>query len=337
MKSEEGMNNSSFWQIQLRELAIVLKFLTKNDKLKIVLLILAQLVFTGIDLFGIALFSLAFGLITTNGELAEGGRLSKFLEILPLDHFSGNQQTLVIGLTALFALIIKSTASLLLSKRIFSFFALRAAYASEKLLQDLVSGTVSKLERYSLQNVIFATTEGVQTLFVRGFANFIIIVSEIVLIAAYFVILTTINPVLSILLLFYFVLITCLILKTNVGPAKAMGRYATKLQIESAELTAIIVENYRTLFVTQKLEMFVKQFSGIRLRLMQTLAKRISQAATSKYILELSFIFSILLMAMFLFTTNSASSALVILSVFIGASFRITPSILRVQQEYLNL
>lgn len=337
MKSETSASSWHHRRSQSQNIKIVFQLLPKGDKLKLSLIILAQLFFTAIDLVGIALFSLTFGLITTNGDLPEGGRLSKFLELLPFSDLSGSQLILVIGVAALCALVIKSTASLFLSRKIYSFFALRAALISSYLLRNFVEASVAKLEKRSLQEIVFSTSEGVQTLFIKGLANIIIIVSELVLISFYLLILATVNIQLALFLVLYFGLITFLILKSYVGPTKALGKYATELHIESAELTRIVVDNYRALFVTQKLEKFVNDFAYVRLKFMQTLTKRIAQAAVSKYVLELSFIFSILFMAVFLFKTNSATSAIVILSLFVGASFRITPSILRIQQEYLSL
>ncbi len=316
----------------------LLVLLPSGDTKKLPLLIFAQISLALFDIIGVALFSAVAGLVVSNGAFAvAGSRLHEFLKFFKLDSLDLRSQVIILGSISLIILILKSFFSFVVSKKIVSFYAKRSALVSSKLLSDLLSGTLSKVQSKSLQEHINGLTEGVQTIYIRGLSSATIILTDTILLICFFALLCAIDAVMAFVVTLFFSSIAIVQLKVNTNPARRLGRNWTQLSIQANEYIEDITQNYRDFYVRNTLEKLVREFSLVKARAMDTYALRVSQSFLTKYIMEISLVIGIFLMSVFQFMTKSDQRAFLTLSVFLASSLRITPALLRIQQEILTL
>jgi ABC-type multidrug transport system fused ATPase/permease subunit len=97
------------------------------------------------------------------------------------------------------------------------------------------------------------------------------------------------------------------------------------------------VKSYRELFVANRQEQYINKVSILRLDLAKSLAEINFMPFIGKYVIEASMILGIMLLGATQFLFNSPVEAATTLSIFLAASTRIAPAILRAQQSLLQI
>ena len=99
-------------KFSFKELKRAINLLSKSDRKKIALVTLLQ-VFLGImDLIGVALIGIVSALVVRGlNSAAPGDRVSKILRILNLDNSQIQNQIIVLSITAIIVLILKTVLS----------------------------------------------------------------------------------------------------------------------------------------------------------------------------------------------------------------------------------
>jgi len=118
---------------------------------------------------------------------------------------------------------------------------------------------------------------------------------------------------------------------------KKLGERQTILGIESSQRIYEAVTSYRELLVRDRRGYYASKIGGIRLDLANGQAKMSFLSGLSKYILEIALVITALLLASYQFSSTTAFRAIATLTVFVAASTRILPAILRLQQGFLGI
>jgi ATP-binding cassette subfamily C protein len=102
--------------------------------------------------------------------------------------------------------------------------------------------------------------------------------------------------------------------------------------IESNEILSEALGTYRESVVRDTRENYVQGFESLRLKVAGALAKRTFMPFASKYVMEVSMIVGAFLVAGVQFALYDSKAATAGFAIFLGASSRIAPAILRIQQ-----
>jgi ABC-type multidrug transport system fused ATPase/permease subunit len=111
----------------------------------------------------------------------------------------------------------------------------------------------------------------------------------------------------------------------------------TELSIQSNETTLELINAYRELFLSGNSGYYLNRFSNERSGIAKASAALAIFPNVSKYIVEVSMLIGILSMAGFQFISLDAVQAVGAISIFLAASTRIAPALLRLQQNIFSM
>ena len=321
----------------LDELRKCISLISKAERNKISLLIASQLALAVLDLLGVALFGI-LAVISISGIKSSslGSGISRILEILQLNNSSLEFQVSVLAFGALVLLIVKTALTYLISRKILIFLSLRSAKTSSKLLEQLLSTRLLIEQGKTQQEILYSITGGVNLIIVGvlgSFASFIADAFSLLILAFG---LFVYNPLMTMFCGVYFFLIGWINYKALHKKIVKQSEITTELSIQSNETTLELINAYRELFLSGNSGYYLNRFSIERSGIAKASAALAIFPNVSKYIVEVSMLIGILSMAGFQFLSLDAVQAVGAISIFLAASTRIAPALLRLQQNIVR-
>jgi ATP-binding cassette, subfamily B, bacterial PglK len=146
-----------------------------------------------------------------------------------------------------------------------------------------------------------------------------------------------VDPVVALSTLIVFAAIALLLYRLMQVRAVRLGAAQRHLSIESSEKTLEVLNSYREIVVRNRRSFYSRELGSIRFKLADVIAERAFMPNISKYVIEITVVLGSLGIAALQFAVNDASRAIAVLAVFMAASTRISPAILRLQQGAINI
>ena len=315
-----------------------LKLLTRADRFKLAILTVVQVLLSFLDLLGIAIIgllgSLAVSGIQSNQPV---GRVASLLKFIQLQDHSLQYQATALGLGAGLLLIVRTVASVYFTRRTMFFLGRRGAAVSAELIGRLFSRPLLEIQRRTTQQTIFALTIGVNTVILGIISAAAGLISDGVLLIVMSTGLLFVAPVLAVSLLLFFGLIGFFLYKLMHHQMRVLGMQDAGLSVSTSELLMESLESYRESIVRNRRSFYVKRISDIRYAQAKLSAELAFIPLISKYVIESSVVFGALLICGIQFAFMDARHAVGTLSIFLAASTRIAPAVLRVQQGALGI
>jgi ABC-type multidrug transport system fused ATPase/permease subunit len=324
----------------LKKHAIVLpiKLLSRRDRFLLVVTTLITISLAILDLFGVLLIGVIGSLsITSLGNGQIGDRVSKALKFLQIDNLDFESQAIVVGLIAALLLITKTILSLFLIRKTMFFMARRAASMSADLISRYFSISVSEINRRSAQTSIYALTTGVTSVMVGVVGASIALISDISLLLVMGMGLFLVDPITAFSTAIIFGFLAFILYRNMHKKMQELGEQQGLLQIEISQRIFEAINSYRELLVGDRRGYYARQIGNLRYKLADGGVTISFMAMISKYILEITLVLSALLLAFYQFSTSTAFRAIATITIFIAASTRIIPAILRLQQGMLGM
>jgi ATP-binding cassette, subfamily B, bacterial PglK len=311
---------------------------SKNDKKKLILVALSQVLLALLDLLGVVLLGV-IGALSVYGiqSKSPGSRINWLLDSMHLEDYSFQQQVAILGVLAVFVLVFKTIVSVLIVRKTLLFASKKGALISSKLVADLFSKSIIELNKYNNQQIVFSITSGVEYLTTRVIGNALLIFSDVVLLLVLFIGLLFINTSISISIFVFFTIIGYSLFKIMKKSSYKLGTSETALTIMGNEKILEFLNSYRELTVKNRRGFYIDQISNLRMDVAFLSAKRNFMPYLSKYVFETALILGTFAVAGIQFTLYNSSQAIASLAIFLAAGTRIAPAILRVQQSSINL
>lgn len=313
-----------------------LMLLESRDRRNLILVILIQIAFGFLDLLGVAAIGMIGALTVTGIENGNpGDRVSAALNFLNMSNLSFRDQVIVLGFAAAFLLVSKTIFSIIFTQRIMLFLSRRSAAISARLFAKLTSSDLIFIQKRSLQETIFGITSGVDRLTLGVLAVCITLISDSVLLLIMSIGLFAVDPAMAFSTAFTFGLVAF-------GLYKFMGKKAVDLNLQRSSLEVISNEtiteflgSYREIYVKNRKPFYSEAVSKYRFELANKIAKLNFMPNVSKYVLEITIVLGGFALCGYQFMVADASRAVAVLSIFLAASTRIGPAVLRIQQGAL--
>jgi len=314
------------------------KLLSQRELRNLLFVSAIQIFLAFLDLLGVIIFGL-LGSLTINGISSKkaGDKTQKILDILQISGKSLKDQAMYLGILATSFLIIKTIVSLYLNKKALYFLSRRAAQVSKNLISKLLSQSLLVVNEKSVQETIYMVTNGVQTITMGVIGTIVYLISDFVLLIVILTGLLLINPLVAIMTTLMFCFVSFFL---YIAMHKTMGRFGqvqNELSIISAEKINEVIISYREMFVKNRRSYYANEIGKIRLELADSAAQNAFYQNISKYVIEITIVASSLLLSVIIFSTQPVSRAVAVLSIFLVASMRIGPAVLRLQQAFLNI
>ncbi|CAN1484285.1 MdlB ABC-type multidrug transport system, ATPase and permease components [Candidatus Nanopelagicaceae bacterium] len=313
-----------------------LRVLTHAERRKIYSVVVLQVLLGLLDLVGVGIVGLLGALtITGVGSKAPGNRVSAALEFLRIQDSSLQTQATILGLLAASTLILKTLVSVYFVRRVTFFLSRRGAVLSGRLISKLLSRSLIEVQNKSTQQTLYAVTSGVDAI-TMGVLNVAVqLSSDLSLLVIMGVGLFVVDPTIAISTFVVFAVVALVLYKLLEVRSRMLGMLQTEYMIENSEKTLEVLNAYRELVVRNRRGYYAEEIGKIRLKLANTLAEKSFMPNISKYVIEITVVLGFLAIAGIQFRLNDASHAVAVLSVFMAASTRIAPAVLRMQQGAL--
>lgn len=314
------------------------RLLTKVEKKKLTLVSLVQFLLGIFDLIGIAALAM-LGALSVRGVQSEapGTTVSKLLEILHLENFGFRTQAVVIAIFAVLVLVSKTILSVIINRRITFFLSQRSARLSTDLIKRSFSSSFLFIKSFTQQELIFATTAGVNALTIGVIASTVSLVSDSFLLLLLSSSLLFIQPALTLVSFLIFASTAYFLHRLLTVRAGKLGELDTRLNIASTTALVELLSTYRESLVQGSLKKQLDDVGRLRNQLSVTSAELSFMPSITKYIMEGTLIVSALALGSVAFITEDAVHAIAMLVLFVAAGFRIAPAILRIQHGLLQI
>lgn len=312
--------------------------LDRSAKRKILGVILIQITFGILDLIGVALIGI-LGALAITGVSANtpGNRVLSVLKFLHLENQNLQTQALVLGLLAAAFLISKTILSIFFVRKTVFFLARRSAAISANLTSKLLSRSLIQMRSKSMQETLYSVTSGVEAISMGVLNTFVLLISDSSLILIMTIGLFIVDPVIALSTLFVFILVALALYKLLQVRAGELGEYQARISIQSSEKILEVLNSYREIVVRNRRSFYAREIGALRMRLANVVAEQAFMPNISKYVIEVVVVLGCLGIAGLQFSISTASHAVAVLSVFLAASTRIAPAVLRLQQGALSI
>lgn len=312
--------------------------LSNGDRRKIILVIVLQISFGFLDLLGVGLVGV-IGALAIRGVQSQtpGDRVTAVLTFLHLENLTFQKQVAILGLIAVFLLIGKTIFTIIFSRRILFFLSRRSATITANIVAKLLSQSILTIQSRSLQETLYALTGGVNIITVGILGNLVSLISDLslLMLLATGLFLVDITMAVTTFLIFGTVAFTLyLLLQVR---AKKLGIMFAEKSVVSNEKIFEVLNSYRESVVKNRRSFYAKEIGELRKKLAETSAELSFMPSVSKYVIEVTTVFGAIIVCGIQFTTNDASRAVAVLSIFLASSSRIAPAVLRMQQVAISI
>jgi ABC-type multidrug transport system fused ATPase/permease subunit len=262
-----------------------------------------------------------------SGSSVAGGALGSFVGSLP----TGVGFVVWLSVTAGLVLISKSILGMYFTRRTFRFLANRQAIVSGAIAKRLLSRPLLEVQTRSSQKTSVALTSGVSALTLGTLGPATVIAAELSLIVALLAGLIIVDPLVAFFSVGFFGLLV-LILQLLLGPwATRLGQKSTKAEIGSISVIQHALRAYREITVLGRRGVFTTRFQALRWDASKVLADQFILSQIGKYVFEIGLIVGGGLLVLMVALTRDVAAGIGIITVFLAASSRLFPSLLRLQ------
>jgi ABC-type multidrug transport system fused ATPase/permease subunit len=239
---------------------------------------------------------------------------------------------LLLAMTTLLLFLLKSSVSMFLMHRTMNFLIRVGNQFAATIGRDFFSLNLTQIRSLSSAKVAHGLNYGINAMTMELLGSGLVLFGEIFLIITLLVLLLFIDSGLTIGFVAYFVMVFLLLLK-RVGRLNLFYGNA-RIDADLAGTSAIqdLVHGYRDIFVLGKVEAALEKFGDKKRDSLKSSAKISFFNLVPKYIVELSFVFSLSIVAVVTYVQGGVDYALLTnILIFFAASTRLLPSFLRIQ------
>jgi ABC-type multidrug transport system fused ATPase/permease subunit len=266
-----------------------------------------------------------------------GNRVNFVLEILNISNLSIQAQATILGTLAASLLILKTVASIYLTRKSLKFLGLRAAQISERLMRRTLMTELQQLKSNSLQTRLYSITSGVDVIVLGIVGTILVMAADFTLSVVMLIGLFALDKTLAISTLLFFGLVGFSLHIILSSRAQRISYLHTQYGIKSNQRILEILGAFREIFVKNRRDYYVKEIGEKRRQLAEIGAEKAFLPSISKYVFEITTVLGAFAIAAFQFYKTDALQAVSVLMIFLAASARISPAILRMQQGFITL
>jgi len=311
---------------------------TRIEKIRLFLLFIAQLLMSFLDLAGIAIFGL-LGALAVNGVSYKepGSRLLAVLQVLNLENYEFRLQAAILGILATILLVARTILSIFFTKKTLIFLGKKSAKVTASLFETVMHSDYQKVKSLTLNEWIVGLTKGVNSLMVRVIGGLITIVADafltILILSGLFI--YNFQVAMMTILMFSITGLSLYVLIRN--KARQTGYLEQKTEIELNQKISESLLAFREIYLNNDQRYYSGKISELRLQQVGSQTVSSFFPLLSKYVFEAILIVGTLVVGAVQFLMFDAVQAVASLSIFMVASTRIAPAVMRIQQSAVIL
>lgn len=314
------------------------KVLTTSEIRKFLAASLIQVVLGIVDLVAIGLMGILATLaITGISGNASGERIQTVLNILQIQDATLQVQVAVIGIIAALLMTLRTLFSVFIVRRVTYFLSRRGAMLSSRIFSRLLNQRITTVQKRKQHEILYGVTTGVDAITLGILNTISILTADLTLLVILGIGLFALDWVVALTTFLLFGGTAYLLYRLLEVRARAIGFRQAQLSMMGNQKILEVLNSYRELVVRNRRGFYSDQVSAIRMEMAHHGAEKAFMPNITKYVLELTMIYSALIIAASQFLLKDATQAVGMLSIFLAASSRMSPAVLRVQQSFLVL
>lgn len=316
----------------------ILSLFSRSDRNKLVVVAAVQIVLSFLDLVALAFVGIigSLGVMGVKGD-QPGTRVAAVLDILNLTGGTLQRQVTILGLLTALLMVTKTTLSAFFLKRSFLFLSRRSALISENLIRKLLRLNLVSIQKWQHQELLWAINTGANAMTMGILSSLVLIVSDASLLIVLIGGLLLVNFKLALVSSFIFCGMGYILYLTNHKKARKLGSTHSDLNILNAQTIIEVVSSYREAIVRGTRDYYSEKISKQRFEIAELSARLMIIPNVSKYYIEFTVVIAVLIMGTLQFMSSDAVHAVATLSIFLAASMRIAPAVLRIQQSGIQI
>lgn len=334
-----GLNVQDFGRTSLWwSIRKAISLLPRGKRRLLYLAVAIQVSLAVLDLIGIALIGLVASVAVSGiGVTGIPNWAQNAIDALGLGGLTVSQLSVVLALSAVFILVFKTIASAFMARWITRFLAARQAEVSTRLARGFLALPLADVLRWTTSEAIYALGAGVSAATTSLLSSATTIAAEVFLFALVGVSLFAFDPILTLSAVVFFAFIVLVLQRVL---SRWTERNAQTMKDSSIDTLTAVNEallTYRETTVLNRRELYVDKYASLVGRYAVAGASNSFIMEVPKYVLEASLYIGILLLGVVQFLTKDWGSAAATVAIFLAASSRITPGLLRLQGATINI
>lgn len=321
-----------------RLLKACLAVFSAADRKKIILISFLQTMLNLLDLVGVAIIGI-IGSLAVSGlqSIPPAGRVYDILKFLEINERSLQSQTVILGLAATFFLVLKTITSVIVTRRTLQFLSLRSALLTGNLSRNFLSQDIIAVNSKTTQETVYTLTRGADSITLGIIGTLITAVSDLSLLFLMIVSLVLVDPIVAVISILVFSLAGFGLYFFLQFRAKNLGQEIADQSIAVNEQISEFNNAFREIYTKNREDFYVSSITSKRKAFASANAELSFLPSISKYFLEALMTLGILLIAAIQFVNHDARHAVGTLTLFLAATSRIAPAIMRLQQGALQI
>lgn len=315
-----------------------LQSFSKRDKKRIILIALLQILLALMDLLAVIIIGLIGALAVTGITSSQKSETINYvLQAVKLDTSPFQIQVSALAILASILLIAKTLISFYFSRRTLFFLSSRSAELSTKMLRDIYSSGIDHIQKYTTQELVYNVTHGVNALTVGAVGTLITLIADIALLVILGLGLFAVDAGTTFTMFVIFTTIGFALHRYLRHKASTIGMRTSSLNIESNKQITDSLKLFRELTTRSKIDARISLFQETRHSLSRMNAESQFMPYIAKYAIEVAIVIGALGISALQFAAKDSVQAVGLLALFLAASTRIAPAILRIQQGALQI
>ncbi len=315
-----------------------LGLLTKQDRRRYLVVVLAQMATSLLDLIGVLLVGLVGVLAAAS---VQGTQPPPFVvdavgvvgaQDLPLETLAG-----LVAVAAAGFLLTKSALSALLMRRVFRFLGNRQAIVSTRLTAQLLAQPLLSLDRRSSQETAYGLSTAVSTTVTATLGSLAILLSEVTLLAVLGIALFVVDPIVTIVGAGYFALVGFSLQWGLRDWSSRIGERIGSTAIAGQRSLQEAMVAYREIFVLGRRSLYVDNIGKLWSTSGGAQGDQMFLNQLPKLGYEAALVLGAVGLAAWQFATSTPVEAMAMLALFLAAGSRVLPSMLRLNSLVLGI
>ena len=318
--------------------SIQFSFMLLNGKarIRLVLSCIALCLVGLLDLLAIGLLAVIASLtLSAINNDATSPKVLELLNFFGILEKSIEFKVVVLAIFMCILFISRTIVSIYFSNKIYKFLAHQNNLLTEKILIKLLDQDLENLRKLTTQEILFATTTGLNAAVVNINGLLVVTVADLFLSVTMISTLIIFSPLVSIASIMILTLLAILLYKIFNARIRQISLMNTEASIYSNSKIIEILETYRESLVRDTRENYIKTIVSLRSQVSESIAAQSILPNITKYTMELTLMIAGITISGVMFFLFDANKALTGLSLFVAVGSRISPAFLRIQQNFL--
>lgn len=314
------------------------QLLNQREKSLFPIILILQLIMALLDLLGVLLFGIV-GTLAINGVSARsyGTRTHQVLEIFRIENQDFQFQIAILSCIAALILSAKTLLSMTFLRKSLFFLSRSSARISGRLLNRVLPGNLLTIQKSGNQELLYGLTVGVDAITIGVLGTWVSICSDVLLLIILGIGLVFVSPVMTALSFSLFGAVGIILYLLLFVRAKGLGTSNAEKSIKANRKFLEVLSTLREITVKNRREYYAGEIQQIWEQQAAAKAELAFLPSISKFVLEISIVVGTMTIAFVQFVIGDSAQSVGILSIFLLASTRLAPAVMRIQQSFLQL